>query len=130
MKFSARQLLLEIFCIDRRDNSVAPIWMMSLYADAMPLRRALEVFFERSNLGEDGGYSRRWVRIESKPIPLYFPNWKGRVAAARLHDLHHIATDYATDWPGEAEISGWEIASGCAHYYAAWLLDIAGFNFG
>ena len=47
-----------------------------------------------------------------------------------LHDLHHIATDYATDWPGEVEISAWEIASGCARYSAAWLLDLAGFNAG
>jgi hypothetical protein len=103
---------------------------MSAYPDAMSLREARRLFFERSNLGEDGGYSCRWVRIVSKPIPFYFPNWKARVAAARLHDLHHIATDYATDWPGEVEISAWEIASGCARYHAAWLLDIGGFNAG
>jgi hypothetical protein len=106
------------------------IGIMSAYPDAMSLREARRLFFKRSNLGEDGGYSRRWVRVESKPIPFYFPNWKARVAAARLHDLHHIAADYATDWPGEVEISAWEIASGCARYHAAWLLDIGGFNAG
>jgi hypothetical protein len=52
------------------------------------------------------------------------------VAAARLHDLHHLATNYKTDWPGEAEISAWEIAGGCGHYYAAWILDLGGWGAG
>lgn len=60
----------------------------------------------------------------------YFPNWPSRVAAARLHDLHHLATDYETDWPGEAEIAAWEIASGCARYHAAWILNFGGFGAG
>jgi len=52
------------------------------------------------------------------------------VAAARLHDLHHIAAEYGTDWPGEGEIAAWEIASGCAGYHAAWLLNLGGFGAG
>jgi hypothetical protein len=103
---------------------------MSPYPDDMTLDEARNLFFKRSNLGEDGGYSSRWVRIESKPFPVYFPNSRSRVAAARLHDLHHIAADYATDWPGEVEISAWEIASGCGRYHAAWILDLGGFNAG
>ena len=96
----------------------------------MSLDEARKLFFQRANLGEDGGYSSRWVRVESKPFPFYFPNSRSRVAAARLHDLHHIAAEYETDWPGEAEISAWEIASGCAHYHAAWILDLGGLNAG
>jgi hypothetical protein len=92
----------------------------------MSLQDARKLFFKRGNLGEDGGYSSRWVRVESKPFPFYFPNSRSRVAAARLHDLHHIAAEYETDWPGEAEISAWKIASGCAHYHAAWILDLGG----
>ena len=92
----------------------------------MSLDEARKLFFRRAKLGEDGGYSSRWVRVESKPFPFYFPNSRSRVAAARLHDLHHIAAEYETDWPGEAEISAWEIASGCAHYHAAWILDLGG----
>src|SRR5712691_2750024 len=99
---------------------------MSCYPDTMSLRNARTLFFERGNLGADGGYSSRWVRVESKPIAFYFPNCRSRVAAARLHDLHHIAAEYETDWAGEAEISAWEIASGCAHYHAAWILDLGG----
>lgn len=96
----------------------------------MSLAEARKLFFQRSNLGEDGGYSSRWVRVESKPFPFYFPNSRARVAAARLHDLHHIAAEYETDWPGEAEISAWEIASGCGRYHAAWLLDLGGIHAG
>jgi hypothetical protein len=103
---------------------------MSSYPDAMSLRDARTLFFERGNLGEDGGYSSRWVRVESKPIAFYFPNCRSRVAAARLHDLHHIVAEYGTDWPGEAEIAGWEIASGCTHYYAAWILNLGAFAVG
>ena len=88
------------------------------------------MFFCDANLGPDGGYGDRWVRVETKPIPFYFPNWPARVAAARLHDLHHIAAEYETDWPGEAEIAAWEIASGCARYYAAWILNFGGFAAG
>lgn len=96
----------------------------------MSLLEARRLFFHHGNLGEDGGYSSRWVRVESKPFPFYFPNSRARVAAARLHDLHHIAAGYETDWPGEAEISAWEIASGCARYHAAWILDLGGWHAG
>jgi hypothetical protein len=104
--------------------------MMNRYPDEMSLRDARTLFFKRGNLGEDGGYSSRWVRVESKPFPFYFPNSRSRVAAARLHDLHHIAAEYETDWPGEAEISAWEIASGCGRYRAAWILDLGGWHAG
>src|SRR6266513_968550 len=103
---------------------------MSCYPDAISLRDARTLFFERANLGADGGYSRRWVRVESKPIAFYFPNCRSRVAAARLHDLHHIAAEYGTHWPGEGEIAAWEIASGCGGYHAAWLLNLGGFGAG
>ena len=96
----------------------------------MSLRDARTLFFERGNLGADGGYSNRWVRVESQPIAFYFPNSRARVAAARLHDLHHIVAEYDTDWPGEAEIAAWEIASGCTHYYAAWILNLGAFAVG
>jgi hypothetical protein len=96
----------------------------------MSLLEARRLFFQHGNLGEDGGYSSRWVRVELKPFPFYFPNSRARVAAARLHDLHHIAAEYKTDWPGEAEISAWEIASGCARYHAAWILDLGGWYAG
>jgi hypothetical protein len=96
----------------------------------MSLLEARALFFRRANLGHDGGYTDRWVRVESKPIPFYFPNTQARAAAARLHDLHHIAAEYQTDWPGEAEIAAWEIASGCAHHYWAWILNLGALTIG
>jgi len=103
---------------------------MVRYADNLSLLAARDLFFENANLGPDGGYAARWVRVETKPVPFYFPNWPARVKAARLHDLHHIAAEYETDWTGEAEIAAWEIASGCGDYYAAWLLNFGGFGAG
>jgi hypothetical protein len=103
---------------------------MQRYPDSMPLADARALFFRHGNLGHDGGYSSRWVRVEAKPFPVYFPNTEARVAAARLHDLHHIAAEYDTDWPGEIEISGWEIGSGCGRFYAAWVLDLGGWAVG
>ena len=44
--------------------------------------------------------------------------------AVRTHDLHHVVTGYATNVVGEAEIGAWEIASGCAGFAAAWILNL------
>ncbi len=103
---------------------------MVRYPDYLSLLEARNLFFRDAKLGPDGGYRDRWVRLESKPNPFYFPNWPARVAAARLHDLHHIAAEYETDWPGEAEIAAWEMASGCARYHAAWILNFGAFSTG
>ena len=100
------------------------------YPDSMTLADARALFFARSGLGDDGGYNARWVRVETKPFPLYFPNTACRVEAARLHDLHHIANEYATDWAGEAEIAAWEIASGCGRHGWAWVLNLGAFTVG
>jgi hypothetical protein len=98
---------------------------MAQYPDHLSLLVARSRFFRDAKLEPDGGYGDRWVRVETKPVLFYFPNWPSRVAAARLHDLHHIAAEYDTDWPGEAEI-----ASGCAGYCVAWFLNLGGFGAG
>jgi ubiquinone biosynthesis protein Coq4 len=64
------------------------------------------------------------VRIKIGPLPVSFPNTEGRRAALLPHDLHHVATGYATTLVGEAEIGAWELGSGCQHYYAAWILNM------
>jgi hypothetical protein len=64
------------------------------------------------------------VKLQAGPIPLWFPNTAARVAAVRLHDIHHVVTGYDTTWTGEAEIAAWEIASGCARHWAAWVLNL------
>jgi hypothetical protein len=100
------------------------------YPDTLTLAEARTLFFARSGLGSDGGYNARWVRVETKPLPVFFPNTACRVEAAKLHDLHHIAMEYETNWAGEAEIAAWEIASGCGRHGWAWLLNLGAFTVG
>ena len=89
-------------------------------------------FYRVNDYGEDGGVSARWVRVTLKPLPLsfYIPNFDARRQALRLHDIHHLATGYQTNLAGEAEIAAWEIGGSCTTYWAAWLLNFAGFCYG
>jgi hypothetical protein len=48
----------------------------------------------------------------------------------RFHDLHHVLTEYRTDWRGEFEIAAWEVAGGVNRYWEGWLLDLLGFACG
>jgi hypothetical protein len=101
---------------------------MTAYDDAQSMGEARQRYF--ADNGFDGSYDERWVKLKAGPIPLAFPNAAGRVRAVKLHDLHHIATGYQTTWTGEAEISAWEIASGCAHFGWAWYLNLSGLAIG
>ncbi|MGZ5483274.1 MAG: hypothetical protein ACXWID_14965 [Pyrinomonadaceae bacterium] len=96
-----------------------------IYDPQMTLRAARALLFERSGFGVDGGYEERWIKVKWWRIPIWLPNTQGRRKAARLHDLHHVLTEYPTTWRGEAEISAWEIGAGGLHrYYAGWVLDL------
>jgi hypothetical protein len=88
------------------------------------LREARAQYFRDNGFEDDGGYAVKWVRVKLGPIPVMFPNTTGRRAALLPHDLHHVATGYDTTLVGEAEIGAWELASGCRHYYAAWMLNM------
>ena len=95
-----------------------------IYRPEMTLRDARELYF-RLNFGGDGGYDERWIKVKVWRIPVWLPNTAGRVQAVKLHDLHHVLTEYPTTWRGEAEISAWEVgAGGLRGYYAGWLLDL------
>jgi hypothetical protein len=102
---------------------------MAHYADELRLVDARTQYFAANRLG-DGGYSARWVTFKVGPVRFHIPNTQARVAAVRFHDLHHLVTGYDTTWVGEAEIAAWEIASGCARHYAAWLLNLAAMTIG
>ena len=90
---------------------------------ARSLREARGRSFAANGLGA-GGYEDTWVRFAWGPVRFAIPNTAGRVRAVRYHDLHHVATGYATDWTGEAEIGAWKIASGRRDRFAAWVLDL------
>jgi hypothetical protein len=110
----------------------AELWQLrhsvTTYEDTLSMAAARQRYFSAN--GFDGSYSERWVTLKARPITFRFPNAAGRVRAVKLHDLHHIATGYQTTWTGEAEISAWEIASGCAHFMWAWYLNTSGMALG
>jgi hypothetical protein len=98
------------------------------YAPEMTLGEARKLYFDRSGFGADGGYSERWIKVKVWRIPIWLPNTAGRVKAVKLHDLHHVLTEYPTTWRGEAEISAWEVGSGgLDRYWAGWWLDLMNF---
>ena len=103
---------------------------MTLYDPALTLREARRRYFDLNNFGPDGGYSAAWVMMKVGPVPIGFPNTRGRVEAVRFHDLHHVLTEYPTTWRGETEIGAWEVASGCARFYQGWLLNLLSFAIG
>ena len=94
------------------------------------LRVARARYFETNQFGPNGGYDDPRVKITVGPLKIPLPNTEGRVRAVRFHDLHHILTEYDTDLRGEAEIAAWEIASGCADHYAAWVLNFGAMGIG
>src|SRR5688500_14785104 len=96
-----------------------------IHSPQMTLRDARAEYFRLSNFGDDGGYEERWIKVKVWRVPIWVPNTKGRVAAVKVHDVHHVLTAYPTTWRGEAEISAWEVGSGgLRHYYAGWVLDL------
>ncbi len=95
---------------------------MHAYSDSLTLAEARAQYFQRSGFDESS-YTAKWVKLKLGPIPFAFPNSEGRKAAVKLHDLHHVATEYDTSWTGEAEIAAWEIGAGCGRYVAAWVLN-------
>jgi hypothetical protein len=93
------------------------------FDEAADMKTGRAHYFKANGLG-DGGYNDRWAKLQAGPIPIYIPNTAARVRAIRFHDLHHVLTGYNTTWTGEAEIGAWELASGCADHYAAWVLNL------
>lgn len=65
-----------------------------------------------------------WVKLGPLPVPI--PNPPARHRALKLHDLHHVLTGYGTDWPGEFEISGWEVGAGLGGDAVAWTFCTGG----
>lgn len=100
------------------------------YAEDLTMRAARKQYFDDNGFGDTGGYDDAWVDFKLGPIPFPFPNTKPRVEAVKFHDLHHVLTGYRTDFPGELEISAWEIGAGCKGMTAAWVLNLGGMGAG
>ena len=96
-----------------------------IYAPEMTLRSARELYFRLSNFSPDGGYNQRWIKIKVWRVPIWLPNVENRRKAVKLHDIHHVLTEYPTTWRGETEISAWELGSGgLGRYWAGWVLNL------
>ncbi len=99
-------------------------------SDQTRVRDGRAQYFQAQNIPADGGYGARWVPVTVAGVSFAFPNTPGRVAAVRLHDLHHVATGYGTDHTGESEIAAYEIGGGCGPHLAAWVLNLYGLVLG
>ena len=98
---------------------------------AISVGEARARFFEESGFPPDGGMSASFVAFWNLgPIPIGFPNSNARRRALQMHDLHHVATGYPPTWTGEAEISAWELATGCGEYAFAWTITLQGLAVG
>jgi len=99
--------------------------------ESLSVGEARSRYFAEAGFPPDGGYAAKFVQLAKLgPIPLGFPNSDARRKAVVMHDLHHVATGYKTDWTGEAEISAWEIASGCGRLWFAWYINLQGMILG
>jgi len=87
-------------------------------------REILQKFYSENNLGDDGGQSKPYVRIElTSWFHIYIPNFDERRKAVLKHDIHHLITGYQTTMVEECAISAWEVGSGCKKYWAGFLID-------
>ena len=104
---------------------------MPRYDPASTIADARAAYFARSGFADDGGYADKWVKLQiGRRFFIAFPNTAARVRSVRLHDIHHVLTEYDTTWAGEAEIGAWEVASGCADHYPAWVLNFGAIAIG
>jgi hypothetical protein len=99
------------------------------YADDEPVKEALRRYFSQYHF-KDGGYGDKFFHIKLGFLSIPFPNTRDRIAAVKIHDLHHLATGYNADMNGDVEIGGWEYASGCGKYYMGWFLNSGSFIYG
>jgi hypothetical protein len=97
---------------------------------ATTVGQALADHLRAHGLPADSGVAQRWAKVRLLGVPVWFPNFDARRAILVLHDVHHLLTGYPTTWRGEGEIGGFEIATGCKRYWAAWFFNFGGFLFG
>ena len=95
----------------------------------MIIAETLQSYFAKYHFA-DGGYKDSHFRIKIGPLFIPIPNTEARIRAVKIHDIHHILTEYTAFWKGEIEIGAWEIASGCGKHYVAWILNFGSFTVG
>jgi hypothetical protein len=85
----------------------------SSWEDAMTtVASALESYLDENGF-TTAEYTAPTVTVSLGRLSFPFPNPPTRQRVVPLHDLHHVATGYGTDFRGEAEVAAWELAAGC-----------------
>lgn len=82
-------------------------------ADASRTMLAARDDYMAENGFEVADYTLPTVQLKAFGVYREFPNTPNRQWAIPLHDLHHVATGYGTDFAGEAEVGAWELRAGC-----------------
>jgi len=80
---------------------------------AWSVRQGRDAYLRENGFSVEA-YAARWTPARILGVPLRVPNPPRHRWAIMLHDLHHVATGYATDLVGEAEVSAWECRAGLA----------------
>lgn len=99
-------------------------------SDTLSVRIAREQYFAENGFAADGNYSDRWIWLKFGVIRLPLYNSNSRQRAVPLHDLHHIATGFATDPRGEAQVAIWELASGTKDKWFAFFINLPALAYG
>jgi hypothetical protein len=94
----------------------------------MTTEEALNQHFVAAGIYAEGCTRESWY--PGHLVSLQFGHWKlpifpilDRNGPIVLHDVHHMITGYPPTWKGEAEIAGWEIASGGCRWHVLYWLD-------
>src|SRR5689334_17233409 len=83
---------------------------------------------------DENGFDLAGYTAPTFELPIFrwkmkFRNPPARQKAVPLHDLHHVATGYGTDYIGEGEIGAWELVAGC-NTFITYFLNGGAFLFG
>ena len=100
------------------------------YTENTTISFALQQYFQKYNLGDGGYQDKNFLLSIFGLFAIQVPNTKGRIAAVKLHDIHHILTNIDANIRGESEIGAWELATGCGKYSAAWVLNLGALSYG
>jgi hypothetical protein len=90
------------------------------FPDGLRMEEARDQFLAANGLSLED-YIAPTFTIGMFGVPFRLPSTRGRRRDVPLHDLHHVLTGFATDWPGEAEIGIWEIRTRCRSFAAYFL---------
>ena len=94
---------------------------------AIALREALTDYLTEKGIRSsedppDKLYKDDWFRFYVGHRSFRFLKLGSAIHSVAVHDAHHLITGYGTDMRGEAELTGWELASGgCGRHWVMWI---------